>query len=73
MSSKVKPQLPALIKLSDLYNAGTWRWTKQEAFYFENFDDPLDYHYNLMIGTGADPEEVVSNSISCEFFFIKIM
>jgi hypothetical protein len=26
-----------------------------------------------MIDSGADPEEVVSNPISCEFFFIKIM
>jgi hypothetical protein len=28
---------------------------------------------NMMIDSGADPEEVVSNPISCEFFFIKIM
>jgi hypothetical protein len=26
-----------------------------------------------MIDSGADPEEVVSNPNSCEFFFIKIM
>ena len=61
VSSRVKPQLPALMKLSVLYNASTSRWTKREAFYFENFDDPLDHHYNLMIDSGADPEEVVSN------------
>jgi hypothetical protein len=41
--------------------------------FFENFDDPLDHHYNLMIDSGADSEEVVSNLISCDFFFIKIM
>jgi hypothetical protein len=39
-------------------NASTCRWTKWEAFYF---DDPLDHHYNMMIDSGADPEEVVSN------------
>jgi hypothetical protein len=55
------------------YNVSTYRWTKWEAFYFENFDDPLDHHYNLMIDSGADPEEVVSNPNSCEFIFIKIM
>jgi hypothetical protein len=43
------------------------------SIYFENVDHPLDHHYNLMIDSGADPEEVVSNLISCEFFFIKIM
>jgi len=56
--------------LSVPYNASTCRWTKWEAFYF---DDPLDHHYNLMIDSGADPEGVVSNPISCEFFCIKIM
>ena len=73
ISLRVKPQLPALIKLSVPYNAGTCRWTKWDAFYFENVDDPLDYHYNLMTDSGADPEEVVSNPISCECFFITIM
>jgi hypothetical protein len=33
----------------------------------------LNHHYNLMIDAGADPEEVVSYLISCDFFFIKIM
>jgi hypothetical protein len=59
--------------LSIPYNAGACRWTKWEAFYFENFDDPIDHHYNLMIYSVADSEEVVSNPISCEFFVKEIM
>jgi hypothetical protein len=62
------------ISLQNIYylekpNVSIYRWIKWEAFYFENFDDPLDHHYNLMIDSGADPEEVVSNPMSCEFFF----